>query len=187
MVTSSYSYAHDGTYPAGPLTTPFVPSNTLCNNASYQPYTYTQCMPPNFSTYRYYAGYYSPAICPSNWTPAGQPGLGFGPTIEQTETATVCCPSGYSYSPGVGTNYAYNYDYCSSIVVPTTTASVSTKTYTYNYTPGVTSYYTATYTDTYNDYYTTTALAYAIQIRWASSDLSLLLRRFFIRRWRPPS
>jgi hypothetical protein len=50
-------------------------------------------MPDGFYDYLAYSiGYYSPAICPSSWTVAGTPSSGFGPAIEPTETARVCCP-----------------------------------------------------------------------------------------------
>ncbi|KAH0536093.1 hypothetical protein FGG08_006998 [Glutinoglossum americanum] len=49
------------------------------------------------------AGYYSPAICPLDYTPACERPTSttdnYGPALEPSETATVCCPSSFQCVP----------------------------------------------------------------------------------------
>ncbi|KAK0651050.1 hypothetical protein B0T16DRAFT_72595 [Cercophora newfieldiana] len=92
----------------------------------------TSCFPPNWSAYwGGDVGYYSPAICPSGFTPgcSKYASSGYqGPATVSGETAWLCVVSGYSCAPDSYTSYA--------------TAGISTRA--------------------------------MVQIRWKSSDLSIL-------------
>ncbi|KAF1984171.1 hypothetical protein K402DRAFT_406153 [Aulographum hederae CBS 113979] len=121
---------HDGTTPAAPLTTVFTRPG-YCGSTDFASST---CMPPGWDDYwRGDVGYYSPGICPEGYYAAcDRPTTGsfvpYGPELEPSETATICCPDSYFCA----TTYQ---SYCTS------------------YSSG------------------TTSSAYAIQVRWAQTDL----------------
>jgi hypothetical protein len=150
--------AHQGTSPAAALTTVFTPIPDYCRTGLYRHYT-DFCMPPAWSTYWYgNVGYYSPGICPYGYTSAGTPKLGAGPAVETTETAIVCCPSSYtyngnSYTSGCASSVPLSYSYSTSVT----------------YISSLSQYSAYTYTWTTSDFY-----VYAIQVRFAESDLSIL-------------
>lgn len=121
-------------------------------------------MPPNFNKYYGYKyGFYSPGICPMGYTEGcafpktlartinGTPF--FGGTLMAGETARICCPTGYTCY--TGSNEEKTYSQCIATGRRTTFLG-------YNY--GSNTYLT-TVTD---------AMAYAIQVRWQSSDLPSL-------------
>lgn len=165
---------------AGPLTTVFTMPD-FCQ----QPWwTYVDapavsssvCMPGNWvDYYGNRRGFYSPGICPQGYTegcylPAtaarfaddGNPWNGDeekpwnGGPILPGETARICCPAGYSCFHDTHTDSDVQWRKC------ITTAADPLTTYPWNR-DGTT---TVTVT--------TPALAYGIQVRWQSSDLSLL-------------
>ncbi|KAF4541859.1 uncharacterized protein LTHEOB_8013 [Lasiodiplodia theobromae] len=158
MTTSDAEPDHDNTPPAGALTTVFtMPAScsTLTEN-----YADFDCMPPSFSkSYWYgYAGYYSPAICPGNYTSAcerpksASGGTPFGPPIAEGENAIICCPTGYECLTG-------SESWCMS-------------------TEPTTSVWTYTYYESYSDTPITSKTTdvsipsgYAIQVRWREQDL----------------
>lgn len=157
---------------AGPLTTVFTMPD-FCQ----QPWwTFREapavsssvCMPGNWvNYYGNRQGFYSPGICPKGYTEGcylpetaarigatGHPWNG-GPILPG-ETARICCPAGYSCFQDTHTDVDVQYRKCITTAVDPLTTFVRTIDGT------------ATVTTT------TPALAYAIQVRWQSSDLSLL-------------
>lgn len=90
--------------------------------------------------------YYSPAICPSGWTAAlSRPLLsGGGPPVEADETAMLCCPVGMT-TLSVSANNCGPRECISTTVYSTGHSGLTMEVL---------------------------AVRYAIQIRWASSDLS---------------
>lgn len=132
------------------------------------------CMPPNFNNYwNWQIGYYSPGICPSGYTQAcdfptslatfssftdeyasSKSWPYYGGEVKSDETARLCCPTGYNcYSTGM-MGVGWSYSLCISTVPSTTLRD-----------PEVT---------TGTAYTTTENLAFAIQVRWRSEDLSIL-------------
>jgi hypothetical protein len=82
---------HEGTSPAGSLTTIFTPP---CDIATVEDWSGTSCYPRGWSDYWFgNTGYYSPAICPSGYTIAcSRYATAQGPDVEPTETAALCAP-----------------------------------------------------------------------------------------------
>ncbi|KAJ2898558.1 hypothetical protein MKZ38_003849 [Zalerion maritima] len=78
---------HDGTSPAGALTTVFTPPAS-CAEHTDGLYWISTCMMDGWASYSS-AEYYSPGICPSAQTSAGTVPSDFGPPIEDSETA-IC-------------------------------------------------------------------------------------------------
>ncbi|KAK8075968.1 hypothetical protein PG994_003240 [Apiospora phragmitis] len=172
-IPTTAATAATATRGAGPLTTVFTMPD-FCQ----QPWwtfrdapavSSSVCMPGNWVDYygnRH--GFYSPAICPQGYTegcylPAsaartsegnGKPWNG-GPILAG-ETARICCPAGYSCFEDTTTDDAVQWRKC------ITTAVDPLTTYATNL-DGTTTVTT-----------TTQAMAYAIQVRWQSSDLSVL-------------
>ncbi|KAK7914619.1 hypothetical protein PG985_012322 [Apiospora marii] len=153
---------------AGPLTTIFTTPD-FCAPGRWM-YTDTPalsssiCMPPDFNRfYDYKYGFYSPGICPAGYTEGcafpktlagntnGTPF--YGGTVMAGETARICCPTGYTCYTGSDEDKIYSQ--CIATGRKTTFLG-------YNY--GSNTYLT-TVTD---------AMAYAIQVRWQSSDLPSL-------------
>ncbi|KAI5860946.1 hypothetical protein GGS23DRAFT_202576 [Durotheca rogersii] len=106
---------HDGTPPAGSLTTIWSASPG-CYPVSTSPTvdidqfwsSRTQCGPPGYISY-FDIYYYSPAICPSGFTVGcSRYGSFQGPPVEPTETAMLCVMSGYFCTPGSWNYYATN-------------------------------------------------------------------------------
>ncbi|KAK8132748.1 hypothetical protein PG999_000921 [Apiospora kogelbergensis] len=162
--------AATSTFPrqAGPLTTVFTTPD-FCASYRWQhtdvpPLSSSICMPPEFNKYHDYGyGMYSPGICPMGYTEGcafptslavtsnGTPF--FGGTLMAGETAQICCPTGYTCYTGADEQKTYS----ECIATDRRTTYLG-----YNY--GSNTYLT-TITD---------ALAFAIQVRWQSSDLSNL-------------
>lgn len=157
---------------AGPLTTVFTMPD-FCQ----QPWwtfrgtpavSSSVCMPGNWVDYfGNRRGFYSPGICPQGYTegcflPAsaatssadGKPWNG-GPMLAG-ETARVCCPAGYSCFEDTTTDAAVRWRKCITTAADPLTTFVRVQ-------DGTTTVTT-----------TTPALAFAIQVRWQSSDLSIL-------------
>ncbi|KAJ4270357.1 hypothetical protein NW762_002036 [Fusarium torreyae] len=159
------SSAHDGTAPAGALTTIFTPP-VDCVKDRILYYKTRSCMPlpERWSLYWEAASYYSPGICPSGMISVATPPPFFGPPIELNETAIVCCPSGYTLSGSSDRNSCTgpvnvsSYDLVDIVTTVTTDASTSIKT-------SIT-----------RSYYNTTRInsIYPIQVRWRESDLAVL-------------
>lgn len=118
-------------------------------------------MPQNFNRYYDYKyGFYSPGICPMGYTEGcafpktlaitanGTPY--FGGTLMAGETARICCPTGYTCY--TGPDELKTYSEC---------IATGGKTTFLGYDYGKNTYLT-TVTD---------AMAFAIQVRWQSSDL----------------
>lgn len=91
--TPTKAPAHDGTAPAGALTTVFTPPAS-CSETAYKWYRTSTCMPSpeRWRLYWSAASFYSPGICPSGMVSAATPPAFFGPPVELDETAIVCCP-----------------------------------------------------------------------------------------------
>src|SRR5579871_2113197 len=93
---SSTSLYHNGTSPAAPLTTVYTPAVSCQTITTW--YYKDECMPTNWRIFwdGPQAGYYSPAICPSGYTPAclrpDPSTANYGPPLEMGETARICCP-----------------------------------------------------------------------------------------------
>ncbi|KAK8074899.1 hypothetical protein PG997_009562 [Apiospora hydei] len=153
---------------AGPLTTIFTTPDFCAPgrwSATATPALSSSiCMPPEFNRYYDYKyGFYSPGICPMGYTEGcafpktlagrtnGTPF--FGGTLMAGETARICCPTGYTCYTGSDEDKTYSQ--CIATAGPTTFLG-------YNYRSNT---YLTTVTD---------ALAYAIQVRWQSSDLPSL-------------
>ncbi|KAK8057095.1 hypothetical protein PG996_011032 [Apiospora saccharicola] len=157
---------------AGPLTTVFTMPD-FCQ----QPWwtfkdapavSSSVCMPNNWVDYfGNRRGFYSPGICPKGYTEGcylpetaakigetGKPWNG-GPILPG-ETARICCPAGYSCFQDTHTDADVQYRKCKTMAVDPLTTFV----WIIDGTTTVTT--------------TTPALAYAIQVRWQSSDLSNL-------------
>ncbi|KAK7962389.1 uncharacterized protein PG986_003214 [Apiospora aurea] len=153
---------------AGPLTTVFTTPD-FCASARWSAtdvpaLSSSICMPPEFNKYyEYKYGFYSPGICPMGYTEGcafpktlartinGTPF--FGGTLLAGETARICCPTGYTCYTGADEDKTYSQ--CIATAGPTTFLG-------YNYQSNT---YLTTVTD---------ALAFAIQVRWQSSDLPSL-------------
>ena len=94
MSTSSATshIPHNGTQPANSLTSAFSPTATECSDPE-NIFQVLPRVPPSFYDYvNSLAGpYYSLGICPYGMTSVTTPISGFGPPIESTETAIVCC------------------------------------------------------------------------------------------------
>ncbi|KAF4954067.1 hypothetical protein FSARC_12234 [Fusarium sarcochroum] len=159
------SSAHDGTAPAGALTTIFTPPvDCIKDRVLY--YKTRTCMPlpERWSLYWEAASYYSPGICPSGMISVATPPPFFGPPIEPSETAIVCCPSGYTLSGSSDKNSCTgpvtvsSYELVDIVTTLTTGASTSIKT------------------SVARSYYNTTRVnsIYPIQVRWRESDLAVL-------------
>ncbi|KAK8013237.1 hypothetical protein PG991_009508 [Apiospora marii] len=126
------------------------------------------CMPGNWvDYYGNRRGFYSPGICPQGYTegcylPATAARVGengkpwHGGPILPGETARICCPAGYSCFRDTTTSADIQWRKC------ITTAVDPLTTYAHNRDG------TTTIT------VTTPALAFGIQVRWQSSDLSIL-------------
>jgi len=84
--------AHKGTPPAGALTTVFTPAAS-CAAHTNGLYWISTCMMENWDRYST-ASYYSPGICPSGQVSAGGVPTDFGPPLEGTETGIMCCQTG---------------------------------------------------------------------------------------------
>ena len=163
---------------AGPLTTVFQTpdfcASSLWEDTMTPPLYSSICMPPNFNNYwNWQIGYYSPGICPSGYTQACEFPTSlatfssftdeyasskswpyYGGEVNSDETARLCCPTGYNcYSTGM-MGVGWSYSLCISTVPSTTLRD-----------PEVT---------TGTAYTTTENLAFAIQVRWRSEDLSIL-------------
>lgn len=163
---------------AGPLTTVFQTpdfcASSLWEDTMTPPLYSSICMPPNFNNYwNWQIGYYSPGICPSGYTQAcdfptslatfssftdeyasSKSWPYYGGEVKSDETARLCCPTGYNcYSTGM-MGVGWSYSLCISTVPSTTLRD-----------PEVT---------TGTAYTTTENLAFAIQVRWRSEDLSIL-------------
>ncbi|KAK8012000.1 hypothetical protein PG989_000260 [Apiospora arundinis] len=147
---------------AGPLTTVFHTPEFcdpgLWTDFATPPLSSSICMPPNFMKYfGNRAGMYSPGICPMGYTagcafPTELPTVKigdqpFGGPLLAGETGQICCPTSYTCFTGPQT-YDIPYRKCIS-------AGASSRIFV-------------------NDRVTYTSLnmAYAIQVRWQSSDLS---------------
>lgn len=162
---------------AGPLTTVFQTpdfcASSLWEDTMTPPLYSSICMPPNFNNYwNWQIGYYSPGICPSGYTQAcdfptslatfssftdehasSKSWPYYGGEVKSDETARLCCPTGYNcYSTGM-MGVGWSYSLCISTVPSTTLRD-----------PEVT---------TGTAYTTTENLAFAIQVRWRSEDLSI--------------
>ncbi|KAK8016304.1 hypothetical protein PG993_014493 [Apiospora rasikravindrae] len=153
---------------AGPLTTVFTTPD-FCAPARWSAtdtpaLSSSICMPPEFAKYYDYRyGFYSPGICPMGYTEGcafpkslattsnGTPFV--GGTLMAGETARICCPTGYTCD--VGSDEEMAYSKCIATAGKTTFLG-------YNYQSNT---YLTTVTD---------ALAFAIQVRWQSSDLPSL-------------
>jgi hypothetical protein len=162
---------------AGPLTTVFKTpdfcASSLWEDTMTPPLYSSICMPPNFNNYwNWQIGYYSPGICPSGYSQACEFPTSlasfssftdgsstkswpyYGGDVKPDETARLCCPTGYNcYSTGM-MGVGWSYSLCISTVPSTTLRD-----------PHVT---------TGTAYTTTENLAFAIQVRWRSKDLSIL-------------
>ncbi|KAK6820648.1 hypothetical protein PG995_003700 [Apiospora arundinis] len=153
---------------AGPLTTIFTTPDFCApfrwSHTDVPALSSSICMPPDFNKYHDYKyGFYSPGICPMGYTVGcpfptklagktnGTPFFG-GPLIA-SETAQICCPTGYTCYTGADESKTYSE--CIATAGKTTYLG-------YNYMKDT---YVTTVTD---------ALAFAIQVRWQSSDLSNL-------------
>ncbi|CAN8101554.1 unnamed protein product [Discula destructiva] len=151
MTTPTPTDSATWTRGGGPLTTVFTTPD-FCQTLYWQntitpPLSSSICMPPRFKqVYDYSWGFYSPGICPTDWSAGCSfptalattgPNLGwisYGGPVLSTETVRICCPEGYvCVTEGVQQAYSK----CSA----------------------------STNTD---------ELAYAIQVRWQESDLSIL-------------
>src|SRR5450756_2526984 len=95
---ASSSLIHQGTPPAGALTTILtLPcGSTIVYDGGFLPST---CLPPDWDKYwsttpgTLTVGYYSPAICPSGWTVCASRYKNIqGPSVEPTETDVQCAP-----------------------------------------------------------------------------------------------
>ncbi|KAK7968841.1 hypothetical protein PG988_007914 [Apiospora saccharicola] len=117
------------------------------------------CMPHNFMAYYgNKAGMYSPGICPGGYTegcafPTALPAMSdgtplYGGPLVAGETARICCPMEYTCYTGPQAYMGIPYSKCIS-------AGHSSRTYVESLTTR-----------------TEQNLAYAIQVRWQSSDLS---------------
>ncbi|KAJ3544213.1 hypothetical protein NM208_g3176 [Fusarium decemcellulare] len=167
MATTSRSNtpAHDGTAPAGALTTVFTPPAGCVEDQDLY-YKVRTCLPlpERWSLYWGAASYYSPGICPSGMVSVAKPPPFFGPPIEPSETAMICCPSGYSFSGSstdnscVGTITVTDYTLVDVAYTITSDASIETDT------TRTRSYYNTTTRDN----------VYPIQVRWHASDLASL-------------
>lgn len=68
------------------------------------------CAPPNYANVWWRRGYYSPGICPHNYTRGMTLGPGHtlnGNWISSSETAAICVPSGYTVWPDSDANYTF--------------------------------------------------------------------------------
>ncbi|KAK1709536.1 uncharacterized protein CLUP02_04883 [Colletotrichum lupini] len=147
---------------AAPLTTVFATPD-FCNslywtNTITPPLSSVVCMPTSWHQVNDYSwGYYSPGICPSGYTEgcafptslatSKDGAVGMGGPVTVGETPRLCCPTGYvCYTD----TKSYGYSKCIS-TIPTT------------------SFYNSD-----NQPTSQLALVYAVQVRWASSDLSIL-------------
>ncbi|GME54834.1 cg16707-like protein [Neofusicoccum parvum] len=149
---------------AGPLTTIFTTPD-FCASSAWSNYatpalSSSICMPNGWSEYwNWREGFYSPAICPYDYTRActipedSATGISLGGPLSSGETGHICCPTGYTCFPGDPWTEPWPYSKCQSTGSSTYTASNEI-------TP---SFLT-----------TTMPLVYAIQVRWQSSDLSNL-------------
>ncbi|KAF4462267.1 transmembrane alpha-helix domain-containing [Fusarium albosuccineum] len=106
MATTSRSNtpAHDGTAPAGALTTVFTPPAGCVEDQDLY-YHVRTCMPlpERWSLYWGAASYYSPGICPSGMVSVAKPPPFFGPPIEPNasiETDTTRTRSYYNTTTG---------------------------------------------------------------------------------------
>lgn len=164
-MTTTTSPAHDGTAPAGALTTVFTPPAECIKDRDLYYRTRT-CMPlpERWSLYLDAASYYSPGICPSGMVSVATPPPFFGPTIEPGETAIICCPSNYTLSSSSdehgcrGSIIISTFDEVDVVSTISIDASTSVKTRVTR------SYYNTTTSDS----------VYPIQVRWHESDLAVL-------------
>lgn len=154
---------------AGPLTTVFTTPDfcgTVLWTATDTPPLHSEiCMPPKFhSLYVYKYGFYSPGICPSGYsegcafpTALATETLGtqmYGGPLLPGEEARMCCPSGYQcYTSGSQSESFWS-------------NCISTKP--------LTTHWQWDYGKNTDVMTTTEALAYAVQVRWQTSDLSVL-------------
>lgn len=95
MATTTAPIPHDGTAPAGALTTVFTPPADCANDIEDLWYKTRTCLPlsDRWRLYWEAASFYSPGICPSGMHSVASPPPFFGPPIEPGETAIVCCPT----------------------------------------------------------------------------------------------
>ncbi|KAK8091520.1 hypothetical protein PG997_001881 [Apiospora hydei] len=157
---------------AGPLTTVFTMPD-FCHKpwwtfSGTPAVSSSVCMPGNWvDYYGNRRGFYSPGICPQGYTEGcylpesaasagtnGHPWNG-GPILAG-ETARICCPEGYSCFVDTSTDIDVQWRKCITTAADPTTSYVHTQ-------DGTTTYTT-----------TTLGLAFGIQVRWQSSDLSIL-------------
>ncbi|KAK6828539.1 hypothetical protein PG989_005961 [Apiospora arundinis] len=157
---------------AGPLTTVFTMPD-FCHTPWWTfPATpavsSSVCMPGNWvDYYGNRSGFYSPGICPQGYTEGcylptsaarfsadGKPWNG-GPILAG-ETARICCPAGYQCYEDLTTDNAVRWRKC----ITTAANPLTTLTRIIDGTTTATT--------------TTPALAFGIQVRWQSSDLSIL-------------
>ncbi|KAK8140051.1 hypothetical protein PG984_000117 [Apiospora sp. TS-2023a] len=148
---------------AGPLTTVFH-TPEFCGPGRWTdigtpPLSSSICMPSNFMAYYgNKGGMYSPGICPGGYTegcafPTALPAMSdgtplYGGPLVAGETARICCPMEYTCDTGPQAYPDVPYSKCIS-------AGHSSRTYVESLTT-----------------HTERNLAYAIQVRWQSSDLS---------------
>ncbi|GJC80360.1 hypothetical protein ColLi_03198 [Colletotrichum liriopes] len=138
------------------FTTPDFCKELYWTNTITPPLSSVVCMPTSWhQVYDYSWGFYSPAICPSGYTEgcafptslatSKDGGIRLGGPVIAGETARLCCPTGH-------TCYTDSWAYSKCIsTVPTT------------------SFYNSD-----NQPTSQLALVYAVQVRWQSSDLSIL-------------
>ncbi|KAK8011428.1 hypothetical protein PG990_010393 [Apiospora arundinis] len=157
---------------AGPLTTVFTMPD-FCHTPWWTfPATpavsSSVCMPGNWvDYYGNRSGFYSPGICPQGYTEGcylptsaarfsedGKPWN--GGSILAGETARICCPAGYQCYEDLTTDNAVRWRKC----ITTAANPLTTLTRIIDGTTTATT--------------TTPALAFGIQVRWQSSDLSIL-------------
>ncbi|TLS27788.1 hypothetical protein PpBr36_00378 [Pyricularia pennisetigena] len=114
MMSRTTASLHDGTTPAGSLTTiwtPPCPGGPMTTWDSSANKSLESCMPTNYKDVYYYgnAGYYSPGICPSGYTSAcRQYNTQQGPPLEPEETAVICAPLGFTCNPDQGVSNAWH-------------------------------------------------------------------------------
>ncbi|WYZ35096.1 hypothetical protein EsH8_I_001372 [Colletotrichum jinshuiense] len=147
---------------AAPLTTVFTTPD-FCKalywtNTITPPLSSVVCMPTSWhQLYDYKWGYYSPGICPSGYTEgcafptslatSKDGAIGLGGPVLAAETPRICCPTGHTCYTDTS---SWGYSKCISTI-------------------STTSFYNSD-----NQPTSQLALVFAVQVRWQSSDLSIL-------------
>ncbi|KAK5993676.1 hypothetical protein PT974_07111 [Cladobotryum mycophilum] len=155
---------HDGTAPAGALTTIFTPPASCLDKSRFYRTSTCEPLPERWRLYWSAASYYSPGICPSGMLSVATPPPFFGPPVQPSETAIVCCPTGYSLYASSDDHWCYG----STTLTDYNLVDVTTT---------ITSQSTVVTTKTYSrSYFTTSSLnsIFPIQVRWRDVDLSIL-------------